>query len=353
MSKNENLPSTILDNALAEIGPVLAPAATAVLKSLLTVDKTEGNPPAHEQSVVKNAVSLLIGDWVTEMRTRNLMKLISKTGRVAVTHNLNIENLSNLPNGLRYRILDNATKADDPLLQEMWASLLASSCDDSNLVQKKYIALLDQLTGDDARVLCFIYCARHPNFTYQNANKDVENLKKYGDPDKFKKERFNRLPNGYPTTNQEWKVSFEKAQASHVKSMNVLQSLKSELLDPVSFPEDCRNDLIRLGLIGEGPISLPDDNELTKAIPGVYDHDSYGESQAYAASGDSVAEGFYQIERRLNLLSGFPEDDADLPSVFRLPEETTSTSFQPSPWITTDIGTTLYDLCALRSEGKS
>lgn len=329
---------------------MLAPAASNVLKYLMTADESDSSSINHEQSVAKNAVSLLIGDWVIEMRNRNLMKLISKTGRIAVTHNLNIENLSKLPNGLRYRILDNATKADDPLLQEMWASLLASSSADDNLVHKKYIALLDQLTGDDARVLCFIYCARHPNFTYQNANKNIERLKKYGDPVILKKESFGRLPKGYPTTNQEWTLSFEEAQASHANSMKVLQSLKKELLDPVSFPDECRNDLIRLGLIGEGPISLPDDNELTKAIPGVYEYGSYGESQVYAAYGESVAEGFFQIERRLNLLSGFSEDDTDLPSVFHLPASHASSTFQPSPWVTTDIGTTLYDLCALRSD---
>jgi len=258
-----------------------------------------------------------------------------------------------LPNGLRYRILDNATKADDPLLQDMWASLLASSADESNLVQKKYITLLDQMTGDDARVLCFIYCAQNPSGKYQKANREVELLKKYGDPIKYKKSRLSKLPKNYPATKQKWKLKLEKFEAMLLNSVETMRALKIELLDPVLFPDECRNDLVRLGLIGEGPIALPTDNEITKEIPGVYSYNGYDESQAYAASSVAVAEGFYQVERRINLLSGFPEDDSDLRRVFRSPEGKTSSSFQPSPWITTDLGTTLYDLCALRSDQET
>ena len=97
---------------------------------------------------------LLLKDKVSGWRANNAVKIAHKAKKILEEHN-RIE-VSSHPK-IVYSTLENGSWAEDDLLQDLWAGLLASSCtetgkDDSNHI---LVNLLAQIVSSQVNVLCF------------------------------------------------------------------------------------------------------------------------------------------------------------------------------------------------------
>lgn len=104
--------------------------------------------------LVQDIVGIAVGDWVHEMRIRNLLVLRNHTDNILKIRELALENRQVDPEFVRPLLKAAATESDDEMLK-LWAELLATSLDPSKaaLVRRSFIELLQQLDAIDARVL--------------------------------------------------------------------------------------------------------------------------------------------------------------------------------------------------------
>lgn len=100
----------------------------------------------------------LIGDRIHYWRRRNLVDLLEVTAKHIREKGVDLANARVLPEGELYAIFNGASKADQPDVQRMWASLLASSLDPNgdHSETRKFAATLEQLNGSEARMLAFL-----------------------------------------------------------------------------------------------------------------------------------------------------------------------------------------------------
>lgn len=90
------------------------------------------------------ADQLYVWQWRNRIRIANRAKQIMDAKGIA-------EKV--LPPGFLVPLLDKAGYADDPTLQEMWANLLASAVDNEACRRSAYVAVLSQLSRDEALLL--------------------------------------------------------------------------------------------------------------------------------------------------------------------------------------------------------
>ena len=104
--------------------------------------------------VVQDIVGIAVGDWVHEMRIRNLLVLRNHTVGILKIRELALENRQVDPEFVRPLLKAAAIESDDEMLK-LWAELLVTSLDPSKaaLVRRSFIELLQQLDAIDARVL--------------------------------------------------------------------------------------------------------------------------------------------------------------------------------------------------------
>lgn len=114
---------------------------------------------------VAEELGLLLRDQVSAWRQANAVRILinaeSKLKQIPDHEGLTVH-----PR-LALKALESGSWADDDLLQDKWASLLASSCsadgsDDSNLM---FMNILDQLTSDAVRILDFAFNAGATPYT--------------------------------------------------------------------------------------------------------------------------------------------------------------------------------------------
>lgn len=133
-----------------EIPPVAAGAlalagVSVVNAALATLRRVCG--PAAEQ------LGLTLGDKVAAWRARNLISCMRKTEELLTKNEVPEESHAH-PRVVGIT-LEQMALMDDPVVQDMWAGLLASSCtgdgdDDSNLI---FVNLLSNMTKLQARIL--------------------------------------------------------------------------------------------------------------------------------------------------------------------------------------------------------
>lgn len=94
----------------------------------------------------------LIQDKVKHWRARNVEKTLEKANSKLPSN----DNLSAHPR-IVCDIIEKSSWIDDDYLQEMWAGLLASSCENNNPTDDNliFVNILNQLTSGQVRILCY------------------------------------------------------------------------------------------------------------------------------------------------------------------------------------------------------
>jgi hypothetical protein len=100
---------------------------------------------------------LLLKDKVSSWRAKNAVDITNKAQALLLDRKLSDLSLHALPR-IVYSVIENGSWADDDLMQNLWAGLLASSCsetgkDESNLI---LVNLLSQLTTSQVRLISHI-----------------------------------------------------------------------------------------------------------------------------------------------------------------------------------------------------
>lgn len=98
----------------------------------------------------------ILGDRVTAWRIRNAAAIDKKLRENLATTGTELA-LDNLPEGMAFRWFERATEADEPVIQDLFAKLLANAADGNEDAQRKRnIELVSNLTPDDARLLEYV-----------------------------------------------------------------------------------------------------------------------------------------------------------------------------------------------------
>lgn len=134
------------------VAPVVSKAALQVLSAVA---------PSAKRGLINTVGDIfggLIGDRIHYWRQRNLVDTLEVTARHIQEKGVDLAKARSLPEGELYAIFDGASKADEPDIRKMWASLLATSLDPTkdHVEIRKYAATLEQLNGSEARLLAFL-----------------------------------------------------------------------------------------------------------------------------------------------------------------------------------------------------
>jgi hypothetical protein len=105
-----------------------------------------------------NIVGGLFGDRIREWRTRNLVSALSKTADFLKAKGIPLDKAKALPMGEAYAMFEEASKQDDPTLQEMWSALLANAMDASSgvAIDPAFVSTLKVLGGVEGHILRFV-----------------------------------------------------------------------------------------------------------------------------------------------------------------------------------------------------
>ena len=95
-------------------------------------------------------IGAMISDSMKPYRAKNLVNTLRKTGRILSEAGLPA---NAVPTRLLFPIVDASSIEDNETLQEMWAGLLATASQQTDMVSPSFIETLKQLTPDDARHL--------------------------------------------------------------------------------------------------------------------------------------------------------------------------------------------------------
>lgn len=110
-------------------------------------------------SFSSNLFGAVIGDRVKEWRTRNLMEMAAKTAKKMEELGVSLDKTRGLPMLEYYSIFEEASKQDDPSVQDLWAGLLASrmSPEHAGNFDRQTAQILSAMNGVEARVLHFVH----------------------------------------------------------------------------------------------------------------------------------------------------------------------------------------------------
>lgn len=103
---------------------------------------------------------LLLKDRVSHWRAKNAAKIAQKAEKLTATAPARLEAHPRLA----WEIIEKGSWADDEMIQDLWAGLLATSCmgekDDSNIL---FAALLEQITSAQVRIISYV-CESAPKY---------------------------------------------------------------------------------------------------------------------------------------------------------------------------------------------
>lgn len=135
---NISIPGEAIDKAAADL-----------------INKMAGGAADGLVSTAGDIFGGLFGDRIREWRIRNSIELASRTARLLESKGVSLEKAKVLPMGEIYSIFEGASKVDDPVLQELWANLLAKLMDPEEIIetQSYFISILTNLTAIEAGVL--------------------------------------------------------------------------------------------------------------------------------------------------------------------------------------------------------
>jgi len=100
-----------------------------------------------------STVGELLRDEITLLRWKNAHRVLERAERYL--RDRRAQGKRTLPLGLAIRFMDGASLEEDPVLQDLWARLLANAVDPNKKydISKTHLTLLSEMNGVDARVL--------------------------------------------------------------------------------------------------------------------------------------------------------------------------------------------------------
>jgi len=100
-----------------------------------------------------STVGELLRDEVRLLRWKNAHRVLDRAERYLKERG--VQGKKTLPLGLAIRFMDDASLEEDPILQDLWARLLANAVNPNKEfdISKTHMALLSEMNGIDARVL--------------------------------------------------------------------------------------------------------------------------------------------------------------------------------------------------------
>ena len=152
------MPSEKTEGTVA--GPKLVLLESEIEKQAgLVAGRIAGRTADGFMDIAGNIVGGLMGDRVREWRTRNLVSSLSRTADFLKAKGVPLDKTKALPMGEAYAMFEEASKQDDPTVQEMWAALLANAMDaDSGVrIEPAFVSTLRNIGKIEARILSFIW----------------------------------------------------------------------------------------------------------------------------------------------------------------------------------------------------
>lgn len=330
----------VIDKAVAAIDPATAMIAKSILTSLTESGPIDGKPP----SIVANIVGSLVGDWVSEWRTRRLTAFITETARVAEKNGIDPNKLETLPNGERYRILDGATKTEDPILSAMWASLLLSDLPETES-RERLIRILEDMSGEEAKALTFIFSVGKHAEALQTALKHKAQVISDGYKGQERGMRYRLPPLDVLLSKAEYDEKLSKAEDAIVLLTKEVKDLERGLLIGDIYAS--RNQLLLQGLIQRRNAEIPDKSDFETyqnlLVRHDYIKDPYEEwGDVSMCDPDAVGAAIDGLHNLIAEHTGYTRNDTDPPEWIQY-----NNRFNVSPWMLTPLGGSLYDACAL------
>jgi len=324
------------------VDPALAPLAGAVLSAITDGDPSQPNSP----SIVQNTVAALVGDWMGEWRTRRLLAFVSRTGEIAEANGIDPTKLHHLPNGERYKILDCATRSDDPVLGDMWASLLLSDIsDDDN--RDRLIRLLENMTGDDARLLSFIQISQPLGIAIENALSVLSEIRSDGYAGQERSRWYSGKPDSELPSREDFELSIKDAQEVVDKKSKPLKDLETELFSKGEM-YTARDMLLRAGLIQRRSIDIPGTSDFESSHTVLTSNDYRGGHNDWedvrTCDPEAIGTAIEELHNLIAEHTGYSRTDIDPPELVQI-----NNRFNVCPWTLTPLGTSLYEACSLRS----
>lgn len=323
--------------------PSLGATGLSVLKAISGGE----SPSKASPSLTDTAISAIIGDSLREWRTQRLLSFMSKTEKIAARHGIDASKLAALPDGERYRIFDGATRSDDPLVEDMWASLLLTPSEEGE-DRNRLIKILEQMTGDDARVLTFICCAESYGEELEAALVSAEKIKATGYIGKKKPTWQQRLAaEGEVPSRKEFEKLIEASKREIHSKQEPLKALDSEFLSN-SDVYTSRDTLLRLGLIQRRSIDMPSSHEIavshTALTANSFENSNDWEDIETCDPG-VVSSALSELHHLIAEHTGYSPNDLESPDIVQY-----NNRLNVSPWTLTNLGKRLYDICALRDD---
>lgn len=342
-SPEENQLPSLMKQAGTMLDPAMTATANAVLNAIINGDPSQPQAP----SIVQNTVSGLVGDWIGEWRSRRLISLLSDTAKIAEKHGLDPSKLQSLPNGERYRILDGATRNDDPLIGKMWASLLISDVTD-NESRDRIIRLLDNMTGDDARLLTFIHAATPLGEAVEDALEALEKVKSDGYVGQKRSRWHYRKPDSEHASKEEYEDAISSAKDKIKTCSEPLEDLENKFIASGDMYA-ARAVLLRLGLIQRRSVNIPSTSDFESSQTVLVSSDYRGGhndwEEVHTCNPEAVGTAIEELHNLIAEHTGYSRNDLDPPEFVQY-----NNRFNVCPWGLTSLGESLYEACSLRAD---
>jgi hypothetical protein len=123
----------------------------------------------------QDAVGLLGGDWLREVRIRNISRLRARSAEKLKERGISPDECHIDPSAIVPLVAAAQDRCNDEHLLELWARLLASAMDPAtaSLARRANVDLLKQLDGTDARVLNCIWTIHRARRWYERVPASV------------------------------------------------------------------------------------------------------------------------------------------------------------------------------------
>jgi hypothetical protein len=155
----------------ARAGAELAKFGVRFLDSL---DGLFGYGAEVVETVPHDLVGVLGGDWLREVRRRNLAKLRARTERILAERGVK-DPFEEISPAIAVPLLQTAADESREELAELWAKLLAAAADPTRTgrIRQSFISMLKQMDPLDAKILQALYGVFPGGFGHNRNGRDV------------------------------------------------------------------------------------------------------------------------------------------------------------------------------------
>ena len=231
---------------------------------------------------------MVLGDQVSEWRTRNILRIAEKTAQRFHERGIDISAAKSLPNSELYAIFDGASRTDEPSLQELWAGLMTTAMDPTTDLSARaaLTTALSQMDALDAQLFQAIVeaLAALSRFDTQARQRHVEH------------ERLFPITPETRDSPKAMKFNSETSEKRKEFIEGFAKMAEKKLSPSVQGFEDSKSNLGRIGLISTLVPAIPSPPQTAISGPG-RGYDSAAQiTRAIAIQGQYQAE----VSKRLS-----------------------------------------------------